>query len=196
MYTSAFRCALVSFSFAQEYNSFLQPSKIEGDAPPALAVKLCEPREYHFTALFGPWSVTGPCGPREARSVATISLPYATTVISCEDTLNIDVVGCQEPLPTLTVDATQHPVQDAFVWSIVRKMTPVKAKRKHQEPKMNVAGPDASCPDPAILTLAAKPNTGPHAGGYAKFNQTITVKRSKPKNDKKQQLFEVREPVQ
>jgi hypothetical protein len=70
-------------------------------------------------------------------------------------------------------------------------MTPVKAKRKHQEPKMNVAGPESSCPDPAILTLAAKPNTGPHAGGYAKFNQTITVKRSKPKSDSKQQLFEV-----
>lgn len=185
------RCAMVSFSFASEYSSLLQPSSLDGDAPPALAVQICEPKDYHFTALFGPWSATGACGPRQARSVAAISLPHSATVISSEDKLDIDVVGCQEPLPTLTIDASQHPVKDAFVWSIVRKMKPVKASRKHPHPVVTVAGPESSCPEPAILTLAAKQNAGPHDGGYAKFNQTITVKRTKPKYDSKQQLFEV-----
>jgi hypothetical protein len=55
-----------------------------------------------------------------------------------------------------------------------------------------VAGPGSATSEPAVLTLSAKHNAGSKPGAYTKFNQTITVKRTKPTYEGKDQQFEVR----
>lgn len=182
---------MASFAFSTESSSLVKPASIHGDAPPALAVKICEPKTYSFTAKFGPWSGPSCCGPKQAVSIATISLPQTATVISDEEKLHIDVTGCQQALPTLSIEASQHPVKGSFVWSLVRRMTPLGPHRKHPDPAVTVAGPGSPHPEPAVLMLSAKHTAGSKPGSYAKFNQTITVKRTTPSYEGKEHRFEV-----
>lgn len=183
---------MASFAFSKESSTLVKPASIHGDSPPALAVKICEPKTYSFTAKFGPWSGPSCCGPKQAVSVATISLPQSATVISDEKKLHIDVTGCQQALPTLSIEASQHPVKGSFVWSVVRRMTPLGPFRKHPDPAVPVAGPGSPHLEPAVLMLSAKHAAGSYKpGSYAKFNQTITVKRTTPSYEGKKHSFEV-----
>jgi hypothetical protein len=178
---------MVSFAFSTASSSNIKPASIDGLAPPALAVPVCSSKQYKFTANFGPWTGPGACGPREAVSVATASVPSTASVVNDENTLHVDIIGCPEPLPTLTLDASQQPVKGAYTWSIVRKMAPVGSPH----PVTTVAGPEESKPDPAVLVMSAKRTAGSHPGAYARFNQTIKVKRTKPSAYGKGSQFEV-----
>jgi hypothetical protein len=183
---------MASFAFSTESSTLVKPASIHGEAPPALAVKICEPKTYSFTAKFGPWSGPSCCGPKTAVSVATVSLPQSATVITDEEKLHVDVTGCQQALPTVSIEASQHPVKESFVWSVVRRMTPLGPNRKHPDPAVTVAGPGSPNPEPAVLMLSAKHTTGGYKpGSFAKFNQTITVKRTTPSYEGKEHRFEV-----
>lgn len=167
--------------FSQETKTLLQPSSIDGYAPPALAVKICEPKHYSFTANFGPWTHYQGCGPRQGISIATVSIPETATVIHAEDKLNIDVVGCAQALPTVSVDASGSAIKGAYTWTLTRHMSPVG---KHA---------DKDYYSSSSLTVDAKHNKDADKDYYGKFNQTISVKRLNPaygKGDADQ--FEVR----
>lgn len=179
---------MASFAFAKSPN-LLQPSRIDGYAPPALAIKICEPMQYSFTAVFGPFPGAA-CGSREAVSVATVGIPNTATVINSEETTQIDIVGCPEPLPVVSIDANQAPVKGSYVWTITRRM--VAVGRKHADTAVTVAGPGSPTSETAVLALSAKHQAGSQPGAYAKFNQTIIVKRTKPSYDEKQHMYEVR----
>lgn len=71
----------------------------------------------------------------------------------------------------------QAKVKTTYTWSIIRRM---KAVNKHVRPVVTEAGPTKCTADPAVLALAAKYYPIPSPGAYAKFNQTITLDRSKP----------------
>lgn len=99
------RCALASFSFGSD-KRLEQPSKVKGDVPPALAMRICEPREFVFTATFGSWTVKQ-CGLKEALATASISIPGQNQVNNKDDSLLIDVTGCPGPLPVVHLSASQ-----------------------------------------------------------------------------------------
>jgi hypothetical protein len=178
---------MVSFAFSTASSSQIKPASTDGLAPPALAIQVCNSKQYKFTANFGPWVGPSVCGPREAVSVATASVPSTATVVNDENKLMVDIIGCSEPLPTLTLDASQHPVKGAYTWSIVRKMSPVGSPH----PVVAVAGPEEPKPDPAVLLMSARHTAGSHPGAYARINQTIIVKRTRPSAYGKGNYFEV-----
>lgn len=96
---------MASFDF-NGATHLMQPSKVAGPAPPKLAERICEPKSYQFTASFGSWKPSQ-CGLKQALGVATLSLPGSRDLVTDEQALHLEVVGCPSPLPVLQVDATQ-----------------------------------------------------------------------------------------
>lgn len=69
-------------------------------------------------------------------------------------------------------------------------MSPASGQ-KQADPAVTVSGPGSPKSEPALLTLFAKHNAGSKPGAYTKFNQTITIKRTKAEYNSKEETFEV-----
>lgn len=154
--------------------TLLQPSSITGSMPPTpdQAVRVCDPVTYTFKALFGPFT-ENQCGVQQAIISAAVAVPGLQPEASDNSATIINVSGCPDALPILTLaPATATQITAGYEWTIERSMRPLGAAASAPVATAAGPGPGLNTPPVAGLTVSAA------SGSVALFNQTIILRRS------------------